>query len=67
MGFEAHNDVGGLWDINNPRSTVYQTAHLISSKKMTEFREFPMAEALPITRRTVNCANISAILRPISG
>ncbi len=46
VGFEAHSDVGGLWDINNPRSTVYQTAHLISSKKMTEFREFPMAESV---------------------
>lgn len=43
-GFEAHSDVGGLWDIANPRSTVYETAHLISSKHMTEFSEFPMAE-----------------------
>jgi Flavin-binding monooxygenase-like len=43
-GFEAHGDVGGLWDITNPRSTVYETAHLISSKRMTEFSEFPMAE-----------------------
>jgi len=23
QGFEAHSDVGGLWDIDNPRSTVY--------------------------------------------
>lgn len=28
----------------NPRSTVYETAHLISSKRMTEFSEFPMPE-----------------------
>ncbi len=41
-GYEAHSDVGGLWNINNPLSTVYESAHLISSKKKTEFTEFPM-------------------------
>ena len=44
QGFEAYSDVGGLWNIANPRSTVYESAHLISSKRMTEFSEFPMAE-----------------------
>lgn len=44
QGFEAHTDVGGLWNIQNPRSTVYQSAHLISSKHMTEFLEFPMPD-----------------------
>lgn len=44
QGFEAHGDVGGLWNIGNPRSTVYESAHLISSKRMTEFLEFPMPE-----------------------
>ncbi len=43
-GFEMHKDVGGLWDIDGPRSTMYETAHLISSKRMTEFADFPMAE-----------------------
>lgn len=42
QGFEAHTDVGGLWNIDNPRSTVYESAHLISSKSTTEFTEFPM-------------------------
>lgn len=42
QGFEAHSDVGGLWNIDNPRSTVYESAHLISSKSTTEFAEFPM-------------------------
>lgn len=42
QGFELHSGVGGLWDIENPQSTVYQSAHLISSKHMTEFAEFPM-------------------------
>ena len=45
QGFEAHGDVGGLWNIENPRSTVYASAHLISSKRMTEFSEFPMADS----------------------
>lgn len=46
QGFEAHSDVGGLWDIDNPRSTVYHSAHLISSKRTTEFTEFPMADTV---------------------
>ncbi len=44
QGFEAHGELGGLWNIGNPRSTVYESAHLISSKRMTEFLEFPMPE-----------------------
>ncbi|NQD93345.1 NAD(P)/FAD-dependent oxidoreductase, partial [Pseudomonas sp. CrR25] len=48
VGFELHGDVGGLWDIDNPHSTMYDSAHLISSKGTTEFSEFPMrAEAAP--------------------
>jgi len=42
IGFESHSDVGGLWDIDSPTSTMYESAHLISSKGMTEFAEFPM-------------------------
>lgn len=41
-GFEASHRVGGLWDIDNPRSTMYESAHLISSRTTTEFAEFPM-------------------------
>ncbi|ANJ26234.1 flavin-containing monooxygenase [Agromyces aureus] len=41
-GFEAGADVGGLWNIDNPRSTMYESAHLISSRTTTEFAEFPM-------------------------
>jgi cation diffusion facilitator CzcD-associated flavoprotein CzcO len=41
-GFEVGSTVGGLWNIDNPRSTMYRSAHLISSKRMTEFKEFPM-------------------------
>ena len=44
QGFEMGADVGGLWDIDAPRSTMYESAHLISSKTMTEFTDFPMRE-----------------------
>lgn len=44
VGFDLHTDVGGLWDIDNPHSTMYESAHLISSKRMTEFAELPMAD-----------------------
>ena len=47
VGFEAHSDVGGLWNISNPASTVYESAHLISSRTTTEFAEFPMPEGTP--------------------
>ena len=43
QGFELHSGPGGLWDIENPHSTMYESAHLISSKTMTELKEFPMA------------------------
>ncbi len=46
QGFEMHSGVGGLWDIDGPRSTMYETAHLISSKRMTEFADFPMQEGV---------------------
>ena len=41
-GYEASHGVGGLWDIRNPRSSMYESAHLISSRTTTEFAEFPM-------------------------
>lgn len=41
-GYEASGGVGGLWDIDNPRSTMYESAHLISSRTTTQFTEFPM-------------------------
>lgn len=46
-GYELHDDVGGLWDIDAPRSTVYASAHLISSRTTTEFTEHPMPPGTP--------------------
>ena len=42
QGYEMSGGVGGLWDIEAPRSTVYESAHLVSSKGTTQFTEFPM-------------------------
>ena len=47
VGFDLAGDVGGLWNIDSPRSTVYNSAHLISSARTTEFTEFPMPADTP--------------------
>jgi cation diffusion facilitator CzcD-associated flavoprotein CzcO len=44
IGLEAHSGVGGLWDIDSKTSTMYDSAHLISSKSMTQFDDFPMRD-----------------------
>jgi len=41
---ELHSDLGGQWDIKNPMSTMYQSAHLISSKTVMQYDEFSMKE-----------------------
>ncbi len=46
VGYELGADVGGLWNIDGPRSTVYESAHLISSRTTTQFTEFPMRETV---------------------
>ncbi|MGA9747130.1 MAG: NAD(P)-binding domain-containing protein [Nocardioides sp.] len=46
VGYELADDVGGLWNIDGPRSTVYDSAHLISSRTTTEFTEFPMGDGV---------------------
>jgi len=44
VGFEKHSGVGGLWDIESESSTMYESAHLISSRTTTAYDEFPMGE-----------------------
>lgn len=44
---ERERDVGGIWDASLPHSPVYQSAHLISSKPLTQFSDFPMPKAYP--------------------
>ena len=45
--FERHSDVGGIWDISNPGSPMYQSAHFISSRALSGFTDFPMPSDYP--------------------
>ncbi|MBF6173619.1 flavin-containing monooxygenase [Nocardia blacklockiae] len=40
--FERHTDVGGIWDIDNPGTPMYESAHFISSRDVSGFYDFPM-------------------------
>jgi Flavin-binding monooxygenase-like len=44
---EREGDVGGIWDASLPHSPVYRSAHMISSKPLTEFPDFPMPREYP--------------------
>jgi cation diffusion facilitator CzcD-associated flavoprotein CzcO len=44
---ERHPDLGGIWDIRFPGSPMYESAHFISSKTLSAFRDFPMPEGYP--------------------
>lgn len=39
---ERHSDVGGIWDMDNPGSPMYRSAHFISSRDKSGFLGFPM-------------------------
>ncbi|MPY56572.1 NAD(P)/FAD-dependent oxidoreductase [Streptomyces spongiae] len=41
---ERHTGPGGLWDINNPGSPMYESAHFISSKTLSGFGGHPMPD-----------------------
>ena len=45
--FERHNDLGGIWDIDNPGSPMYESAHFISSKYTSGFYGYPMPANYP--------------------
>lgn len=44
---ERERDVGGIWDASLPHSPVYRSTHLISSKPLTQFPDFPMPAEYP--------------------
>ncbi|MEM7345370.1 MAG: NAD(P)-binding domain-containing protein, partial [Chloroflexota bacterium] len=44
---EAHQDVGGLWNMDNPGSPIYKSAHFVSSKQQSCFIDFPMPDHYP--------------------
>ena len=47
--FEKNNQIGGNWiyDEQNNHSSVYETTHIISSKRWSEFEDFPMPADYP--------------------
>lgn len=45
--FERHHGVGGIWDIENPGTSMYEAAHFISSKYTSNFFGLPMPEDFP--------------------
>src|SRR5262245_16914977 len=44
---EREDDVGGNWYYGRPHSSVYASTHTISSKRLTEYVDYPMPDALP--------------------
>lgn len=46
-GVEADHQVGGLWNIDNPGSAVYESAHFISSSARSGWADLPMPDHFP--------------------
>jgi hypothetical protein len=47
VAFERDDDVGGAWNAAAKSARVYDSAHLISSKRLTEYVDFPMPDDYP--------------------
>ncbi|MFN8167623.1 MAG: amino acid permease [Candidatus Nanopelagicales bacterium] len=45
--YEKQHDVGGIWDMDNPESPMYESAHFISSKHLSAFIGYPMPADYP--------------------
>lgn len=45
--FERFRDVGGIWDLENPGTPMYHSAHFISSRQTSGFYDFPMPASYP--------------------
>lgn len=45
--FEREDGIGGNWYYGKPNSSVYRSTHLISSKPLTEYTDFPMPQEYP--------------------
>lgn len=44
---ERHDAIGGIWDIDNPGTPMYESAHFISSKTLSGFEGYPFGDELP--------------------
>ena len=45
--YDREDDVGGNWYFGRDSSRCYESAHLISSKRLTEYTDFPMPRDFP--------------------
>ncbi|MEN3609992.1 flavin-containing monooxygenase [Plantactinospora sp. ZYX-F-223] len=45
--YERETGVGGAWNWRHDRSPVYASTHLISSRPLTEYPDFPMPDSWP--------------------
>ncbi|MGH3728217.1 MAG: flavin-containing monooxygenase [Micromonosporaceae bacterium] len=45
--YERDTDIGGAWNWRHDRSPMYSSAHLISSKPLTQFPDFPIPDHWP--------------------
>ncbi|MEV6525387.1 NAD(P)-binding domain-containing protein [Longispora sp. NPDC051575] len=45
--YDRETGIGGAWNIRHERSPVYSSTHLISSKPMTQFPDFPLPDHWP--------------------
>lgn len=45
--YERETDIGGAWNWRHDRSPVYASTHLVSSKPLTQFPDFPMPDDWP--------------------
>lgn len=46
-GYERHHDVGGIWDVDNPGTPMYDSAHFISSRTLSALDGLPLPESYP--------------------
>ncbi|WP_375398729.1 flavin-containing monooxygenase [uncultured Sphingomonas sp.] len=44
---EKHDDVGGLWDIANPGTPMYESCHFVSSRNGSSYFDFAMPDSYP--------------------
>src|ERR1700722_1491384 len=44
---EREDNVGGNWYYGKPNSSIYKSVHLISSKRFTQYSDFPIPDHLP--------------------
>lgn len=46
-GFEREAGVGGVWNFEQASGSVYENTHFISSKRLSEYPDFPMPSEYP--------------------